>query len=123
MEPSDERFVYASWFESFLKANRLHDIPFEVYKVGMQARIERLIKRSEVRVACATAVPDEILGYAVVENGALHWLYVKSVYRRQGIARTLAWGTLCYTHKPSSDGQKFARALNLQYQPQYGDTP
>lgn len=125
-EEGDRRFIEASWFESYLKALRLPELPFEVFKHGMNARIARLLARSEVLVAAARIAPDEILGYIVAdkESKALHWLYVKASFRRNGIGSTLADAAKVvsfYTHKPSREGHRFLTALGYNFNPRLAD--
>lgn len=113
----DMRFVAASWFESYWKSTAIQEMSFGTYKPGQDALINRLIDRSEIFVAHAAGVPDEILGYAVIEGDVLHYTYVKSVYRRHGIARGLVRSRAKrYTHRTRL-GEKIAKALNLGYDP------
>lgn len=125
-EESDRRFVEASWFESYLKALRLPELPFEIFKHGMNARIARLIENSDVRIAAARAFPDEILGYAVLDKTTpvMHWLYVKASFRRNGLGTKLLNtkpGTLWYTHKPTREGHRFLVHHSLNFNPTFAD--
>lgn len=119
MTPDDERFVASSWFESFWKTHCYKDgLHFKYYQPGMDARIKTLIKRAGVTVAYATVAPTEILGWICIEGDCLHYVYVKAVYRRQGIARALAGeGLTVYSHPSSRAGAKFLKALGLEYNP------
>lgn len=129
MQPGDRRFIESSFFESYLKTLRLSTLPFEVFKHGMNVRIERLLNESTTLVAVATAHPDEILGYCICKpskdgnEGAIHYLYVKAPFRRQGIGTSLlALGPFkCYTHLPTPDGAKFFRALGVEFNPALGE--
>lgn len=114
----DMRFVSASWFESYWKATaRDLGVPFGAYKPGQDALIRRLTAAGDVLVAYLISVPDEILGYSVIENETLHYVYVKSVYRRQGIATGLIQHRAArYSHK--TRGAKWiAASLGLTYDP------
>lgn len=124
MRPEDRRFIEASFFESYLKTLRLPTLPFEVFKHGMNVRIERLLRDNVTLVAVATSHPDEILGYVVCKpSEAVHYLYVKAPFRRQGIGKALlALGPFkCYTHMPTPDGAKFFRALGVEFNPALGE--
>lgn len=135
MRPEDRRFIEASFFESYLKTLRLPTLPFEVFKHGMNVRIERLLRDNVTLVAVATSHPDEILGYVIchpkvtdkqglpVCEGEIHYLYVKAPFRRQGIGKALlALGPFkCYTHMPTPDGAKFFRALGVEFNPALGE--
>jgi GNAT superfamily N-acetyltransferase len=69
--------------------------------------IKKLIAESAVIVATPSDDFELIVGYAVFEPEVLHWLYVKSSFRRMGVASELMKHSgLCdnfsYTHLPSS---------------------
>lgn len=117
----DLRFVCATWFESNWKTiTKFMTFPqFPDYKIGMNKRQERILRDSITAIAYATAVPDEIIGYAITEKNILHFVYVKSVYRRQGIATALVgddkkW----FTHLPGKTGELFfAKLPSMHFNP------
>lgn len=130
----DLRFVASTWFRSVLESNTVvNQLPFGVFRDGMEANIQRLLKTSEVRVVFATAQPDELLGYVVLEKTAMwvppervsvlvcHHVYVKSAFRRQGIGRSLVGEAKVLTHPATPGaGKKFAVAMGLLYNPRLG---
>lgn len=118
MSPDDERFVRASWFESYWKeCQRERGISFEDYQAGQNRRLDALLERSEILVAFAPAAPDEILGYAVIEGEALHYTYVKAIYRRRGIATGLI-RSRAKTYSAKTPGMKKLLAkVPLQFNP------
>lgn len=90
--PSDEAFIQKSWklqmaASPLLDVFRNKTLVFAVYSEPLDA----LYARSTVRVACAKDDADAILGYVVTDptKGLIHFVYVKSVYRRFGIATAL----------------------------------
>lgn len=126
----DLRFVASTWFHSVLKSGAaVNELPYAVFKLGMEANIQALLKRAAVRVAFAAETPDEILGYVVLETKNVlelvwvlkticHHVYVKSMYRRQSIARSLIGDVKTYTHPATPGaGKKFALAMGLSYNP------
>ena len=121
MNPDDQRFVASSWFESYWKGAALKSgMPFSAYKAGQDMRIRNLLARSQTLIVYATSIPDEILGYAVLEpaSGSVHWVYVKSAYRREGIATALCKGRFrWYTHASGAAGTRLARKLGLEFNP------
>lgn len=125
MRESDRRFIEASWFESYFKALRLgFPTPFDVFKSGMNVRIKRLLEESDVYVAVANIDHDEILGYSVVskdEPKALHWLYVKALFRRQGIATKLLFDADHYSHTPLKEGRHFLKHHGLKFAPELAE--
>lgn len=130
----DLRFVASTWFRSVLESGVvINQLPFGVFRDGMEANIQRLLKTSTVRVAFARETPEEILGYAIIGGagvlqpnrpdlvGVCHHIYTKSAYRRQGVARSLLGDVKTYTHPATpGSGKKFALALGLSYNPRLG---
>lgn len=134
----DLRFVASTWFRSVLESGvAVNQMPFTIFREGMEANIQRLLKRDTciVRVAFATAQPDEIVGYVVEDMmknrvpgaeglsnvSVCHHIYTKSAYRRQGVARSLLGGVKVLTHPATPGaGKKFALALGLMYNPRLG---
>ena len=120
---SDRPFIASSWFESYWKATaRQEGLAYGLYQFGQGRLIDALLARSRTLVVHAAEMPDEILGYAVLERDILHYAYIKSVYRRRGIALGLIRKhAKSYTHKTRL-GEKVARALSLTFDP-YGTYP
>lgn len=86
---SDLRFVRASWFESFRSGGYAPQVAFPTYRAGQGGIIEGCLKRGQVLVAYATAVPDEICSWINFERGLIHYVYTKQAYRKMGIAKKL----------------------------------
>jgi GNAT superfamily N-acetyltransferase len=63
-------------------------------------RLKELLATGDVLVACAEDDPGFIIGYSIIKNYVLHFVYVKENYRNQGIAKALTQG-------------KFKRVTNL----------
>lgn len=86
----DMPFVMASWFESFWKRTARHISPeFDSFKFHYGALMQRIAESSAIPVVFISTVPDEIVGYAIHSGPVLHYVYVKSAYRRNGFADTL----------------------------------
>lgn len=132
----DLRFVASTWFRSILETGTpSNQLPFGIFRDGMEANLQRLLKRSVVRVVYATVQPDELLGYVVLDEArhflpgtegplivpVCHHVYVKSAFRRQGIGRSLVGDVKVLTHPATPGaGKKFAIALGLSYNPRLG---
>lgn len=126
MTKKDEPFVAASWFESYWR-NVMHNlVQRETYREGQDRVINEILRRRTTRVLVAFAPHevDHILGYAVLEPpGKLHYIYVKSTYRRMGVATGLMPNTLQeYTHTSDKRGLAFLNLHQLQFNP-YGAMP
>lgn len=120
---SDKAFVHSSWFQSYWKNHAIDKIPREVYNKHQDSLIDSLLARSYISVAYIPEVPDEILGWSVVEGHTLHWAYVKSLYRKNGIARmVIPVGLKYYSHSTNAPGRKFLERLGMQFNP-YEATP
>ena len=119
----DLRFVASTWFRSVLESGvPVNQMPYGIFKLGMEANLQHLLKKSVTRVVFATSQPDELLGYVVSDSApVLHHLYVKSAFRRQGIGRSLVGDAKTFTHPATPGaGKKFALALGLLYNPRLG---
>lgn len=100
----DLPLVYHSWLHTLREASPWDVLSRTVYFRGQHAVIENILARAGLVVAALEDDPDQILGYAVAEPGVLHWVYVKSLFRRYGVARALLAeldlpSPVVYTHK------------------------
>jgi GNAT superfamily N-acetyltransferase len=90
MRSDDNAFVRDSWLRSHFNAHPERDvINRRVHLAGQSRRIDRLLERSIVRIAAYEDDSDLVLGWVCVENERVHYVYVKKLYRKQGIARML----------------------------------
>lgn len=87
--PQHMAFITDTWMKSYRRAPEVRDVPKDIYSAGMRARVERLLKASEVYVASAGGV---YVGWSCFDGERTHYCYVKSLYRRQGIATSLLQG-------------------------------
>lgn len=105
-QEGDINFIYATWLQALYYGNGWsrnvepvagapvdiyssmdRDVFFKNYNNIIQ---KILIKPSvSVNIACLIEDPDVILGYSVTEPEVLHFVFVKDVWRRMGIARDL----------------------------------
>lgn len=122
---SDLRFIHSSWHTSYWKTHARKHLEREVYAPEMDAHIDRVLKDATVLVAFFEAVPDEILGYSIARGDTLHWVYVKGVYRRNGIGSGLvpAEGVAYYSHATDGAGKKFADNIGLKFNPFRSEHP
>jgi GNAT superfamily N-acetyltransferase len=115
---ADTRLVHSSFHTAFWKTHAHKHTLKEVYDSGMDKRIDRLLFRSRVLVAYFPEVPDEVLGWSCLEGSALHYVYVKGVYRRRGIGKGLVPDSAkWYTHPTDREGRVFAESLSLKFNP------
>ncbi len=68
-------------------------IPQDIFMANYHPVATALLKRPNtlVKVACLPEDPTVILGYSILNDDfqTIHWVYVKVLWRKRGIARTL----------------------------------
>lgn len=111
----------SSWLTSRQECSRY-------YFKEMNARVERLLERSAVIVACNPVDSDHVLGWACASNEGgqrvMHYVWVRDAFRRLGIARTML-GALGFGSPPIvvSHWTKMCESLQenvpLKYCPSY----
>lgn len=96
--PTDQNFILTTWMRGLYEGN---DLFAKIKKRIFYENYEKIIKyllshpSAVIQVASLVEDPDVILGYAVMERISatkehrLHWLYVKHLWRRIGIAKDL----------------------------------
>lgn len=99
-----------------------HEIPKDIfmdnYKKAAQAMLSN--PRITIAVACLPEDPDIILGYSILntEGTILHWCFVKTVWRRKGIAKALVPNTVhTVTHLSSLGKTILSNNNNIQFNP------
>lgn len=87
--PYDLPFVLSSWMQSHREegANALMDN--DAYFAAVKPRLIEILSRSPVLVASNPEDPWQVYGWIAAEPDVLHYVYVKSVYRKFGIGRQL----------------------------------
>jgi GNAT superfamily N-acetyltransferase len=87
----DQAYIYASWRNSsyYSSINPNESIPPKAFFSFKTAAIKKTLKEAEIRIACLKEAPAVIIGYSVITNKHLDFVYVKSDYRNQGIGTLL----------------------------------
>lgn len=94
-QEADLPFVFNSWLKSFKTRSQFaRRITDEVFYRWHKLVVSRILQRpgTQLLVATPEGEPDTILGYLVMEQQdvqVLHFAYVKTSFRRFGIARAL----------------------------------
>lgn len=121
--PSDLNFIYNSWLKSYRNSPWAANVPSAVYFKIHHDLIEALIQRSSCVVACDSEDPDQILGFAIVEQRRdlkiAHYVYVKQPYRRIGVATTLlgVFGDIDFSSHFTRSADKLARNVGAVFNP------
>lgn len=88
----DLAFIYATWVNSYQKDSALGrsckaSTFFHEYNQIVDSILDR--PETQVLVAVKTDEPHVIFGYLVFEPHRLHYAFVKRIFHRRGIARSL----------------------------------
>lgn len=88
----DKHFILSAW----LKGQRYGNLAFEVmspepyYELFSKYIGQLLISpHVECTIACGENDPTWIVGFAVTQGPGIHWIFVKTDYRKKGIARLM----------------------------------
>lgn len=115
----DLRFVRDSWFESYRRGGFAPEIGFDLFSEGHRHVIDCLTVDATVRVAYALNAPDEIVGWVCHGKDVVHYVYVKSAYRKLGIAEALVnTGFKFYSHQTRA-GIQLAKKYGFRYNPYF----
>lgn len=90
----DIPFIFSSWLKNFREFGLMSkNVPNTIFYPNHHKLIQRLLKRCTAYVASNPDDPSQIYGYIVGEfisgSFVLHYIYVKSIFRRAGIGRML----------------------------------
>lgn len=126
---TDEGLVYRSYLRSFLKAGyRIHmvhgvagaSIDDAIYYAGQHDVLDRILQHAQVSIACGAEDAWQVLGFMIhddLPSGlVLHYLYVKKMFRRAGLATAMIHqqlagrSKLVHTHY-TAPWRIFARSL------------
>jgi len=93
MRPSDENFIRDGWVQSYSKSPHVCEVPRQVYFDAQRKVIARLLAKSTTYVAHWPEDDDALYGFVCGvpdrPKTTLHYVYVKQVFRREGIAKEL----------------------------------
>lgn len=89
----DLAFIFSTWLKGYrYNSPAVMHIPTDTFYRQHHAVVAALLQRSTVIVACLPEDENVIIGFAVVEAttpACIHWVYVKSAWRRMGAATAL----------------------------------
>lgn len=94
MKQEDTSFILATFLRGLYHGDSWFSlIPRPIFMDNYK-KIANMILTSPttiVKVACLKEDPDVILGYCMLSDDlqAVHWVYVKAAWRKQGIAKAL----------------------------------
>jgi GNAT superfamily N-acetyltransferase len=91
---SDHAFIYSTWRNALWYAKRRAPSDADAFYKALSEEISRILKGlgTRVNIACLSDDPDMLLGWSVIQDGRLEFVYVKRDYRGKGIGRLLCKG-------------------------------
>lgn len=89
-ELTDLPLIYASFLRGLYYDNEFFNmIPKKEFMENYKGALTSLLDKSKITIACLKEDPDVIVGYTITNPSVLHWVYVKSSWRKQGVAKLL----------------------------------
>jgi ribosomal protein S18 acetylase RimI-like enzyme len=91
--PEDQAFIYNSWLKAYRNSKLTREWPNEIYYKAQAKAITQIFFAAKTIIACSAEDKSQIYGYIVFqkvsETQIVHFLYVKQVFRRLGIGKSL----------------------------------
>lgn len=123
MREGDVNFILSTWLKSYYESLKHYGnkgCPHpkdDVFFQGHQKKIKQILESGSCLICHAPDEENQIIGWIVYNQDAVHYCYVKNVYRKLGIAKALK--AKVSAPKKYSHHTKFSRYLNqgLQYDP------
>lgn len=118
----DNAMIYSTWISALwyaLPENTDTDSKVShVFYKEKAKRIRQLLASKEVvtRIACLGDDPDLMIGYSVVRNKNVEFVYVKIDYRRRGIGKLLTMWFETVSNPQTRMGKKLVKKMNLKIQ-------
>lgn len=92
-KPTDVSFIIDAWLHQYRTTRMVAPVTKEIYFRWFRKRIIKILKNSEILIACNPEDEDQIFSYAVYRHigdvGILSWIYTKNTFRNLGIATSL----------------------------------
>lgn len=92
--PADTSFIMATFLRGLYYGDSWFSlIPKAIFMENYKKIAESLLQSPKVvvKIACLKEDPNVILGYSILsaDSQVVHWTFVKSAWRKQGIAKAL----------------------------------
>lgn len=121
--PDDRNFILATFLRGLYYGDTwFREVNKAVFMQFYHEKAERLIDSldADIRVACLKDDPEVILGYAILSRteAVAHWVFVKSAWRRIGIAKSLVPdNTKTVTHLTATGLSIIRKNPGVEYNP------
>jgi hypothetical protein len=111
----DNPFIFSTWRNSvWFDTHKDDEVDHVSFRV-MTKEIRRVLEKqnAEVRIACLKEDPTHLIGYGVLDNGTIEFVYIKIDYRNQGVATLLTKGFHDIAKPKTRLGAIIAKKKNL----------
>lgn len=128
-EETDMAFICNSWSKGVRfglsspdkcqHVDLMREIPLDIFIPAYRDFINAIIERryTLIQIACLEDDLDVILGYSVSEPAVMHWIFVKDVWRNQGIGKMLYPEGITHCTNLTLIGRSLKNKLKLIYNP------
>lgn len=94
MEETDRNFLLATFLRGLYYGDSWFSlVPKDIFMSNYKPIAEALVnpERTEIKIACLKEDRSVILGYSILSKDyqTVHWCFVKSAWRKRGIAKSL----------------------------------
>lgn len=117
----DKNLIYSTFLKGLYYGESWYTIiPKNIFMENYHKVLDMLlsIPTTKVLVACSNTDPDQIYGYSILgKPGVLHWVFVKTKFRGQGIARDLVPKDIHTVTHLTKTGLSLLVKKNLQFNP------
>lgn len=118
----DKNFIYSTWLLGVYYGETVFkEMKKDVFMKHYHGLIDQIMNHPDIviKVACFKDDTDTILGYAVMnKNGkTLHWTFVKSPWRRIGLAKMLTGSEIEVATTLTKLGLSILRAKQIEFNP------
>lgn len=123
IKPEDLSFIYSTWSRGQYHGYSPHSvINKQVFFKEYSKITSNILKHpsTHVYITCLPDAEDIILGYVVIQNNVLHWIYVKQAWRNKGISKLMLEffkDGLKYHTGITDNSFSFLSKLGLTYNP------
>ncbi len=89
-QEQDQAMIYSTWRNSlfYSSSEQIYDSPQTFFRKQTH-KIKPILKNALIKIACFEDTPSVIVGYCVTSANHVYFIYVKTDFRKKGIATML----------------------------------
>lgn len=118
--PDDKSFIYASWLRGLYYGESIYsEMPKQLFMENYHKVIDLIFKRpnTQIKVACLKEDSNVILGYSVLCDDAVHWVFCKKNWRGIGLAKDLVPSNVNTVTNLTKVGMSLMKKKGMQFNP------